>query len=69
MGANIPLYVKIIPPVILTLLFIFLRLNKSDPFEISIVSTIITASFMVFTFLYLRWFQSILFYGILICRE
>ena len=69
MGTYIPLYIKIIPPVIIGLLFIFLRLNKSDPFEISIISTVVTASFMVFTFLYLRWFQSILFYGILMERE
>ncbi|MFX1320959.1 MAG: hypothetical protein ACFFAQ_04855 [Promethearchaeota archaeon] len=69
MGTDIPLYIKVIPPVILILLFIFLRLKKSDPFEISIISTLITASFMVFTFIYLRWFQCILFYGILKERE
>ncbi|MFX1409409.1 MAG: hypothetical protein ACFFA6_03590 [Promethearchaeota archaeon] len=66
---DLPLFIKAIPPLIIALLFIFLRLDKSDPFEISIVSTITTASFMAFSYLYLRWFQSILFYGILKERE
>jgi len=64
-GAAFPIYVKVIPPLMIALLFIFLRLKKSDAFEISIISTIVTASFMIFSYAYLRWFQLIIFYGIL----
>lgn len=68
-GTEIPLLVRIIPFTILALLYIFFRLRDADPFEISIVSTIVTGSFMVFSFFYLRWFQAIIFYGILKEKE
>ena len=68
-GISIPLFIKIIPPVSIALLFIIFRMNKSDAFEISILSTVTTASFMVFSYFYLRWFQSILFYGVLKEKE
>jgi len=68
-GSNLPLFIRIIPLTILALLFILFRLRDADQFEISIFSTIATASFMVFSFIYLRWFQVILFYGILKEKE
>ena len=68
-GAVFPIYIKVIPPLIITVLFIGLRLRKSDPIEISILSTVVTGSFMVFSYAYLRWFQSLIFYGILKEKE
>ena len=68
-GSDVPLFIRIIPACILALLFIIFRLKDADQFEISVFSTVITASFMVFSFIYARWFQAILFYGILKERE
>ncbi len=68
-GIELPLYIRLIPSIIIALLFIFIRLRDTDPFEISIVSTTATASFMIFSYAYARWFQSIIFYGILIEKE
>ncbi|MFX0083993.1 MAG: hypothetical protein ACFE94_19780 [Candidatus Hodarchaeota archaeon] len=68
-GETFPLYIRIIPITLIALFFIFYRLKESDTFEIIIVSIIAMGSFMFFSFPYLRWFQSILFYGILIERD
>ncbi|MFX0105284.1 MAG: hypothetical protein ACFE75_07320, partial [Candidatus Hodarchaeota archaeon] len=68
-SSSLPLFIQIIPFVIIAFLFIFFRLREADAFEISIISTIGTASFMFFTYPYLRWFQAILFYGILKEKE
>ncbi len=68
-GDFLPLYIRIIPIGLISLFFIFFRLKKSDAFEIVIVSIIVMASFMIFSYSYLRWFQSIIFYGILIERD
>ena len=64
-GSYVPLHIRIIPIVSIFLIFTFFRLKKSDPFEIIIVSIVAMASFMFFSYPYLRWFQSIIFYGIL----
>ncbi|MFW9999511.1 MAG: hypothetical protein ACFE9Q_05025 [Candidatus Hodarchaeota archaeon] len=64
-GTELPLFIRIIPFIIIAFLFILFRLKEADQFEIIIISTITTASFMIFSFLYARWFQAILFYGIL----
>ncbi|MFX0041289.1 MAG: hypothetical protein ACFE8L_00115 [Candidatus Hodarchaeota archaeon] len=68
-GGGTPLYLRIIPIGLIALLFIIFRLRKSDGFEIVIISIIAMASFMVFSYRYLRWFQSIIFYGILVERD
>jgi len=68
-GTDLPLFIRIIPFAIIALLFIFFRLRDADKFEIVILSTIATASFMIFSFVYARWFQAIIFYGILKERE
>jgi len=62
---QIPLYIKILPSVILILIFIIFRLKKSNPLEISIISIISMALLLFFIFPFIRWFQVILFYGIL----
>ncbi|MFX0041186.1 MAG: hypothetical protein ACFFCY_16330, partial [Promethearchaeota archaeon] len=44
-------------------------LKKSNEFENVIISIIAMASFMIFSYPYLRWFQSIIFYGILVEKD
>ncbi|MFX0076195.1 MAG: hypothetical protein ACFE96_12185 [Candidatus Hermodarchaeota archaeon] len=69
-GENvIPIYIRLIPISILTILFLIFRLRKADLFEIIIFSTIVIASFMFFSNPFVRYFQPILFYGILKHRE
>lgn len=64
-GVKLPLYIRLIPFISIALLFVFFRLRDNDLLEIAIVSTITTASFMIFSYAYARWFQAIIFYGIL----
>ena len=68
-GDYLPLYIRIIPIGLIALFFILFRIKNSDAFEIVIVSIIAMASFMIFSYPYLRWFQSIIFYGILKERD
>lgn len=68
-GDYIPLYLRIIPIGLIALLFIIFRLKKSNEFENVIISIIAMASFMIFSYPYLRWFQSIIFYGILVEKD
>lgn len=68
-GVELPIYIKIIPMAIFSFIFIIFRLKKSDPMEITIISTVATGFFLIFSFFYLRWFQLILFYGILKEKE
>ncbi len=68
-GPQIPLYLRIIPAATIFLLFVLFRLNKSDHIELSILSIITLASFMIFGYPYLRWFQAAIFYGVLKERE
>jgi 4-amino-4-deoxy-L-arabinose transferase-like glycosyltransferase len=65
----IPFYIRIIPSAIIALLFIIFRLRDSNPFEIIIVSIIGTAAFMFFGYKYIKWFQPLIFYGILTEKE
>ena len=69
LGSGIPLYISIIPALIILILFCIFRLKKSDQFEMIIVSIIAMGIFLFFTFPYLRWFQVLIFYGILKKRE
>jgi hypothetical protein len=63
--AKIPLYIRIIPSLIIFGFFILFKLKSSDIFEITIISIIILASFMIFSSPFIRYFQPIIFYGIL----
>jgi hypothetical protein len=64
-GSRTPFYIRIIPIASLTIMFLIFRLKKSNDFEILFFSLIVMGSFMIFSFPYLRWFQSIIIYGIL----
>lgn len=64
-GSSLPLYIRILPLTIIFLLYGVFRLKKADPFEILIVSIIAMGTYLIFTFLFLRWFQVIIIYGIL----
>lgn len=66
---SVPLYLRLIPISSIFLIYTLLRLKNADSFEISNVSIIAAASFMIFSFPYLRWFQTIIFYGILKEKE
>ena len=68
-GSDVPLYFRIIPIGLIALFFIIFRLKESNEFEIIIVSIIAMASFMFFSYPYLRWFQAVIFYGILVERD
>ena len=65
LGSYVPIYVRILPFLIIAILFFLLRLKKTDGFEIIIVSIIALGTYLFFSYPYLRWFQSIIFYGIL----
>ena len=62
---QIPLYIKVIPSAILILIFIKFKFKKSEPLEISIISILSVALLLFFLFPYIRWFQVVIFYGIL----
>jgi len=68
-GKAFPIYIRIIPTITIAMYFIFFRFKSCDIFEIIMISTISMATFMFFSFPYLRWFQIIIFYGILTKKE
>lgn len=61
----VPLFIRLIPPITITLLYIIFRLKKADLFEVVILSIVVTASFMFFSNPFVRYFQPMIFYGIL----
>jgi len=63
--STFPLYIRVIPPIIIIGLFILFRFKKADLFEITIISIITMASFMFFSVPFIRYFQPLIFYGIL----
>lgn len=65
----IPFYIRLIPVSILIILFLLFRLKKADIFEIIIFSIVVTASVMFFSNPFVRYFQPLLFYGILKHKE
>ena len=65
----VPIYIRLMPVVVLTILFLLVRLKKADLLEIIIFSTVVTASVMFFSNPFVRYFQPILFYGILKHKE
>lgn len=67
--ALLPLYIRILPALIITILYIIFRLKKADLFEVVILSIVVTASFMFFSNPFIRYFQPLLFYGILKVKD
>ncbi|MFX1313903.1 MAG: hypothetical protein ACFFHD_15035 [Promethearchaeota archaeon] len=68
-GAIIPLFIRLIPIAIIFIVYTVVRLKSASKLEIIIISTIAMASFMIFSYPYVRWFQSIIFLGILNEKE
>ncbi|MFX1392863.1 MAG: hypothetical protein ACFFAH_04730 [Promethearchaeota archaeon] len=69
LGSYVPIYVRTLPFLFIAILFILLRLKKTDPFEIIFISVIALGTYLFFSYTYLRWFQSVIFYGILKEKE
>lgn len=67
--ALLPFYIRILPALIITLLYILFRLKKADLFEVVILSIVVTASFLFFSNTFIRYFQPLIFYGILKLKE
>jgi len=65
----LPLFVRVIPALVITGVFLVFRLKKADLVEITFVSILITAMFMFFTLPYVRYFQPLLIFGILITKN
>jgi hypothetical protein len=61
----LPLYIRIIPAFVLTLLYLIFRFRKADNFELIFISIMIMASFIFFSNPYIRYFQPFIFYGVL----
>ncbi len=68
-GSYVPIYIRLIPFICIFILFLLFRLKNSDIFEIIIISMVALGTYLFFSWPYLRWFQSIIFYGILKERE
>jgi hypothetical protein len=65
----IPIYFRLIPVSILIILYLILRFKKADLFELIIFSTVVTASVMFFSNPFVRYFQPLIFYGILKSKD
>ena len=66
---TLPLFIRIIPALAITGVFLIFRLKKADLVEITFVSISITVMFMFFTLPYLRYFQPLLIFGILTTKN
>ena len=66
---EVPFFIRIIPSAVIALLFIIFRLREAKKLEMIIVSIMGTAAFMFFSFPYVEWFVSIIFYGMLTQKE
>ena len=67
--AVLPLYIRLIPIAIIIGSYILFRLKKADLLEIIFASIFIIAVFMFFSNPYIRYFQALLFFGILKPKE
>ena len=65
----LPLYIRIIPAAVLTVLYLIFRFRKADLFEIVFISIVIMASFIFFSNPFIRYFQPFIFFGILKPKE
>ncbi|TFG01887.1 MAG: hypothetical protein EU540_02665 [Promethearchaeota archaeon] len=68
-GSYVPRFIRALPFLCIFILFILFRLEKSDIFEILVISMVAFGTYLFFSWPFLRWFQSIIFYGILKERE
>ncbi len=66
---KLPLFIRVIPALAITGVFLLFRLKKADLIETTSVSIAITAMFMFFTLPYLRYFQPLLIFGILTTKN
>lgn len=64
-----PIYFRILLIAIISILFLIFRLKKADPIEITFVSIVTMVSFMFFSVPFIRYFQPLIFYGILKTKE
>jgi len=60
---GIPIYVKILPFVILGAAYIILRIKKADLLEMSFFSIILMTSVMIWARLYVRYLTPLIYYG------
>ena len=65
----LPLYIRIVPAAVLTVLYLIFRFRKADTIEIVFISIIIMASFIFFSNPFIRYFQPFIFFGILKPKE
>jgi len=65
----LPLYIRIIPAAVLTVLYLIFRFRKAGTFEIVFISIFIMTSFIFFSNPYIRYFQPFIFLGILKPKE
>ena len=65
----IPFYFRLIPVSILIILYLIFRFKKADLFELVIFSIVVTASVMFFSNPFVRYFQPLIFYGILKTKD
>ena len=65
----LPLYLRVITVAFLSGLYILFRLRKAKLLEITFVSIFVFAVFMFFSNHFIRYFQALLFFGILTSRE
>jgi hypothetical protein len=69
-GENfIPIYFRLIPALVLIILYLIFRFKKADLFELIIFSIVVTASVMFFSNPFVRYFQPLIFYGILKSKD
>jgi len=61
----LPLYIRLIPAAVLTILYFIFRFRKADTIETIFISIFIMASFIFFSNPYIRYFQPFIFFGIL----
>ena len=66
---DLPIYIRIIPIGSIFLLYTIFRLRKAKEYEIIILSILSMGTFLFFSYPYVRWFQILLFYGILTQKE
>ncbi len=60
-----PLIIRIMPAIVILTLFLMFRLKKASMLEILAVAVVVMASFMYFSNPFVRYFQSLIFFGIL----
>jgi hypothetical protein len=65
----IPFYFRLIPVSILIILYLIFRFKKADLFELVIFSIVVTASVMFFSNPFVRYFQPLIFFGILKVKD